>query len=100
MNAVITISKFVPIFVAITAIIFLQKFDLGIFLANMSQGADPGLPFFDQVSNTMMITIWVFVGIEGAVAISGAREEGARRGQGHHHRVRVRADHLPAGKRS
>ena len=70
-NAVITISKFVPIFVAITAIIFLQKFDLGIFLANMSQGADPGLPFFDQVSNTMMITIWVFVGIEGAVAISG-----------------------------
>lgn len=37
----------------------------------MSQGADPGLPFFDQVSNTMMITIWVFVGIEGAVAISG-----------------------------
>jgi arginine:ornithine antiporter/lysine permease len=70
-NAIITISKFVPIFVAITAIIFFQKFDLGIFLANMAQGADPSLPFFDQVSNTMMITIWVFVGIEGAVAISG-----------------------------
>lgn len=70
-NAIITISKFVPIFVAITAIIFFQKFDLGIFMANMAQGAEPGLPFFDQVSNTMMITIWVFVGIEGAVAISG-----------------------------
>ena len=70
-NAVITISKFVPIFVAITAIIFLQKFDLGIFMANLTQGAQPGLPFFDQVSSTMMITIWVFVGIEGAVAISG-----------------------------
>ena len=70
-NAVITISKFVPIFVAITAIIFLQKFDPAIFMANLTTGADPGLPFFDQVSNTMMITIWVFVGIEGAVAISG-----------------------------
>lgn len=70
-NAVITISKFVPIFVGITAIIFLQKFDLGIFMANMAQGAESGMPFFDQVSSTMMITIWVFVGIEGAVAISG-----------------------------
>lgn len=34
-NAIITISKFVPIFVGITAVIFFQKFDLGIFLANM-----------------------------------------------------------------
>ena len=70
-NAVITISKFVPIFVGITAIIFLQKFDLSIFMANMAQGAESGMPFFDQVSSTMMITIWVFVGIEGAVASSG-----------------------------
>ena len=70
-NAVITISKFVPIFVAITAIIFLQKFDPAVFMANLTTGSDPGLPFFDQVSSTMMITIWVFVGIEGAVAISG-----------------------------
>lgn len=70
-NAVITISKVVPIFVAITAIIFLQKFDLGIFMANLATGADPNLPFWEQVSGTMMVTIWVFVGIEGAVAISG-----------------------------
>lgn len=70
-NAVITISKFVPIFVAITAIIFFQKFDLDIFMANMAQGAVSDMPFFDQVSATMMVTIWVFVGIEGAVAISG-----------------------------
>ncbi len=70
-NAVITISKIVPIFVAITAIILFQKFDLGIFMANLATGAEPGLPFWDQVSGTMMVTIWVFVGIEGAVAISG-----------------------------
>lgn len=70
-NAVITISKFVPIFVAITAIVFLQKFDPAIFMENLTTGAVPGMPFFDQVSSTMMVTIWVFVGIEGAVAISG-----------------------------
>lgn len=70
-NAVITISKFVPIFVAITAIIFLQKFDPAIFMENFTTGAVPGMPFFEQVSSTMMVTIWVFVGIEGAVAISG-----------------------------
>ncbi len=70
-NVVITISKFVPIFVAITAIIFLQKFDPAIFMANLSQGAVEGLPFFDQVGGTMTVTIWVFLGIEGAVAISG-----------------------------
>ena len=63
-NLVITISKFVPIFVAITAIIFFQKFDVDIFMANMSHGAVDGMPFFEQVSGTMM-------GIEGAVAISG-----------------------------
>ena len=70
-NVVITISKFVPIFVAITAIIFFQKFDPAIFMANLSQGAVEGLPFFDQVGGTMTVTIWVFLGIEGAVAISG-----------------------------
>ncbi len=70
-NAVITISKFVPIFVAITAIVFLQKFDPAIFMENFTTGAVPGMPVFDQVSSTMMVTIWVFVGIEGAVAISG-----------------------------
>lgn len=70
-NVVITISKFVPIFVAITAIIFFQKFDLDIFMANLSTGAVPGMSFLDQVNSAMMITIWVFIGIEGAIAISG-----------------------------
>lgn len=70
-NAVITISKIVPIFVAILAIVVLQKFDPAIFIANLTNGAVSDMPFWEQVSGTMMITIWVFVGIEGAVAISG-----------------------------
>ncbi|MCI8468382.1 MAG: amino acid permease [Eggerthellaceae bacterium] len=70
-NAIITVSKIVPIFVAIIAIIFAQKFDPAIFWANLHTGADPSLTFSDQVKSAMMVTIWVFVGIEGAVAISG-----------------------------
>lgn len=70
-NLIITISKFVPIFVALTAIIFFQKFDVNIFMENMAHGSMEGMTFFEQVSGTMMVTIWVFLGIEGAVAISG-----------------------------
>ena len=70
-NAVITISKFVPLLIAIIAIIFLGAFNPDIFWANMQTGADPEMAFFDQVQSAMMVTIWVFIGIEGAVAISG-----------------------------
>ncbi len=69
-NAVITISKIVPIITAIIAIVAAQKFDMGIFLQNF--WGEPGGPgFFEQVSSTLIVTIWVFIGIEGAVAISG-----------------------------
>lgn len=70
-NAVITISKFVPLLIAIIAIIFLGAFNPEIFWANMQTGADPEMAFMDQVQSAMMVTIWVFIGIEGAVAISG-----------------------------
>lgn len=75
-NVVITISKIVPIFVAIFAIIFFQKFDPALFVSNLTNGAVIDMPFWNQVSSTMMITIWVFVGIEGAVAVSGRAKRG------------------------
>ena len=56
-NLIITISKFVPIFVALTAIIFFQKFDVNIFMENMAHGSVEGMSFFEQVSGTMMVTI-------------------------------------------
>jgi arginine:ornithine antiporter/lysine permease len=68
-NVVITISKIVPILTAIIAIVFLQRFNPAIFMANFS--GDTSVPFWTQVSSTMTVTIWVFIGIEGAVAISG-----------------------------
>lgn len=69
-NAVITISKIVPILVAIVAIIVVQKFDPAIFMDNF-WGEGDGVPFFEQVQGAIGTTIWVFVGIEGAIAISG-----------------------------
>jgi arginine:ornithine antiporter/lysine permease len=70
-NAVITISKLVPIFVAITAIIFLGKFNPDVFIQNLNSGAIDGMSFWDKVTAALMTTMWVFVGVEGAVAISG-----------------------------
>ena len=50
---------------------FLVSRDVNIFMENMAHGSVEGMSFFEQVSGTMMVTIWVFLGIEGAVAISG-----------------------------
>ena len=69
-NAVITISKFVPLLIGIIAIIFIGAFKPDIFIANLTTGADPSLAFVDQVQTAMMVTIWVFIGIEGASVYS------------------------------
>ncbi len=60
-----------PLLIGIIAIIFIGAFKPDIFIANLTTGADPSLAFVDQVQTAMMVTIWVFIGIEGAVAISG-----------------------------
>lgn len=69
-NAVVTISKMVPLFVAVVALIFLQKFDPEVFFSNF-WGEPGGLPFGEQVMGAVSTTAWVFLGIEGACALSG-----------------------------
>jgi arginine:ornithine antiporter/lysine permease len=69
-NLVITIAKIMPIIVFILAIIFLSKFKLDVFLQNF-WGEANGLSFLDQVKATTGTTVWAFIGIEGAVVISG-----------------------------
>ena len=69
-NAVITIGKIVPILTVVVLILVMQKFDLAIFLNNF-WGEAGGPDFFEQVKGTLIVTIWVFIGVEGAVAISG-----------------------------
>ncbi len=69
-NLVVTISKIVPILVFIVAIIFVKSFNLGIFMSNF-WGEPGGLSFAQQVKATSGTTVWAFIGVEGAVVISG-----------------------------
>ncbi|MFC7363295.1 arginine-ornithine antiporter [Nocardioides astragali] len=67
-NAVVTVAKVVPIltFIAIAAV----GFRAGLFTTDF-WGADAGLGgTMDQVKNMMLVTVWVFIGIEGAAVYS------------------------------
>ena len=69
-NVITTIAKLIPLIVGIVAIMFSMKFDWAIFMDNF-WGEPGGLPVWDQVVATVSVTVWIFLGIEGAVAISG-----------------------------
>lgn len=71
-NLVVTISKILPIVVFIVVVIFLRHFSLTIFLENF--WGDGTTSFLNQVKATTGTTVWAFIGIEGAVAISDRAE--------------------------
>ncbi len=79
-NLIVVIAKILPIMVLILAIVFVKAFKPEIFINNF-WGEQGGLSFLDQVKATTYTTVWAFVGIEGAVVISGraksARDAGA-----------------------
>ena len=74
-NVVTTIAKLVPILVFILVAIIAFNFDLflGAFRnmgrATVEGGAELG-GLLDQVKSTMLVTLWVFIGIEGASVYS------------------------------
>lgn len=75
-NVVGTIGKIIPVLIFIVALI--TAFQLAVFLDGFWGYAQSGVPLnFDfsdvmrQVSGTMMITLFLFTGIEGAVVVSG-----------------------------
>lgn len=64
-NTVVTIAKIVPILIFILILIFFFKFDL--FQANFWGGQGmPEISLFEQVRATMLVTVFVFLGVEGA----------------------------------
>jgi len=69
-NLVVTISKIVPILVFIVALIFIKSFNPEIFMANF-WGEPGGISLIEQIKATSGTTVWAFIGIEGAVVISG-----------------------------
>lgn len=68
-NSIVTVAKIVPILVFIMLLIFAFKADL--FSANFWGGKGmPNTGLFEQVRSTMLVTVFVFLGIEGASVYS------------------------------
>lgn len=66
-NLIATLAKLIPLgaFVILAVIAFrLETFRLDF------SGLALGVPVWEQVKNTMLITLWVFIGVEGAVVVS------------------------------
>jgi arginine:ornithine antiporter/lysine permease len=73
-NKVVTIAKVIPLLVFLVLAIFYMKTD--VFVANLwgGEGARYG-NLFEQVQATMLVTVFVFLGIEGASNYSRFAQE-------------------------
>jgi arginine:ornithine antiporter/lysine permease len=77
-NSIVTVAKVIPILVFIVILIFGFRMDL--FQANLYGGGLEG-NIFEQVRATMLVTVFVFIGIEGASVYSRYAKERAHVGQ-------------------
>jgi arginine:ornithine antiporter/lysine permease len=75
LNVIGTVAKFIPIAVFIAVVLIAMK--AGIWTAafwghvvSHAKGAVPLGSLLDQVKSTMLVTLWVYIGIEGAVVMS------------------------------
>jgi arginine:ornithine antiporter/lysine permease len=66
-NKVVTVAKVIPIIVF--AVVALTMLDVDVFTDNLSGPAGSG-SLFNQVSGTMLATVFVFLGVEGASVYS------------------------------
>ncbi|OAT39176.1 basic amino acid/polyamine antiporter [Proteus myxofaciens] len=66
-NLMATLAKLIPL--GLFIVVALLAFKKDIFTLDFT-GIEMGVPVWDQVKNTMLITLWVFIGIEGAVVVS------------------------------
>ncbi len=68
-NLITTVAKLVPLFIFIIATFIAFKWDTFVFdFTGLHFGEQHDL--LSQVKGTMLITVWVFIGIEGAVVVS------------------------------
>jgi arginine:ornithine antiporter / lysine permease len=66
-NRIVTVAKVVPILVFVFLVLF--ALDTQVFADNLSGGTGYG-SLFDQVTGTMLVTVFVFLGVEGASVYS------------------------------
>ncbi|MEL4317702.1 basic amino acid/polyamine antiporter [Leifsonia sp. YIM 134122] len=68
-NAIVTAAKIVPLLVFVVVVVF--AFNPDVFVENLGGGFDTGGDsLFVQVQGTMLVTVFVFLGIEGASVYS------------------------------
>lgn len=69
-NAIVTVAKLVPLALFLVLVVFF--FDPGVFVGNLTGGYDlsGGDSLFQQVQGTVLVTVFVFLGIEGASVYS------------------------------
>lgn len=73
LNTIGTIAKLVPLALFIIVLVFvfkMDKFDLDFWGDQIINGKTLG-SFSGQLKSTMLVTLWAFIGIEGAVVLSG-----------------------------
>ncbi|NQS84920.1 basic amino acid/polyamine antiporter [Pantoea allii] len=66
-NLLATLGKLVPLLLFIVLAVIAFNYDR--FQFDFS-GLSLGVPLWEQVKQTMLITLWVFIGVEGAVVVS------------------------------
>ena len=71
-NKLATLDKLIPLSLFIILAIFTFKLD--IFQFDFS-GTEIGIPIWQQIKNTMLITLWVFIGIQGAMIVSARAQK-------------------------
>ncbi|PSN15537.1 arginine-ornithine antiporter [filamentous cyanobacterium CCT1] len=73
LNTIVTIAKIVPILVFIFVLLF--AFNPDVFMANLLGGQGYNESIWSQVRSTMLVTVFVFIGIEGASIYSRYAEK-------------------------
>ena len=70
-NSIVTVAKLIPIFLVIVCMIVVFNFDT--FMAGFSGTSSDAIEWpaiLTQVKSIMLVTVWIFTGIEGAVVFS------------------------------
>ncbi len=66
-NQLATVAKLLPL--GMFTILAVISFKMDVFTFDFT-GIEMGIPVWQQVKDTMLITLWVFIGVEGAVVVS------------------------------
>lgn len=68
LNTALTVIKVISL--ALVVVLLIIGFDKDLFIFNLSEIKVSGAGLWEQVSSSMLVTLWCFIGIEGAVMLA------------------------------